>query len=106
MTIVTIKSERGRRRYIVFKMPVDANRTSLSRAIPNLPQVKVIHCDEGMAVVRCSPEGRDEVISAVEERFPDSRSLKTSGTLKTLRDQYGPLGKRRKPSRKKDVVTR
>lgn len=87
-------------------MPSDADRNSLSRAVPNLPQVKVIHCENGMAVVRCSPEGRDEVIAAVEERFSDSRSLKTSGTLKTLRDQYGPLGKRRKPSRKKNVTTR
>ena len=103
---MTVKSKRGRRRYIVFKMPLDADRTSLSRAIPNLPQVKVIHCDEGMAVVRCSPEGRDEIISSIEEKFPDSKSLKTSGTLKTLRDQYGPLGKRRKPSRKKNVTMR
>lgn len=87
-------------------MPLDADRASLSRAIPNLPQVKVIHCEDGMAVVRCSPEGRDKVICAVEERFSDSRSLKTSGTLKTLRDQYGPLGKRRKPLRKKNIVIR
>jgi hypothetical protein len=103
---VTIKSERGRRRYIVFKMPVNADRFALNQVLPNLPQVKVIHCEDGMAVVRCSPEGRDTIISVIEEKFPGSASLKTSGTLKTLRDQYGPLGKRRKPSRKKDTVTR
>ena len=98
---MTVKCERGRRRYIVFEMTGDVDRHAIVRVIPDLPQLRVIYCGEGMAVVRCAPEGRDEVIPAVELHFPGSRSLRTSGTLKSLRDRYGPLGKRPKPSRNK-----
>lgn len=101
---MTVKCERGRRRYILFEVTEDVDRHAIIRVMPDLPQLRIIYCGEGMAVVRCTPEGREKAISAVESNFPGSRSLKTSGTLKSLREHYGPLGKRPKPDRNKAKV--
>ena len=96
VSTVTVKSVRGRRRYIVFNVTEETDRRGLNNLLSDLPQIRIIHCDEGMAVVRCPPSERDEVISRIVSRYPGSESLKTSGTLKTLRETYGPLGKGRK----------
>lgn len=93
---VTVKSIRGRRRYIVFNVPEDADRRGLNNLLSDLPQIKIIHCGEGMAVVRCPPAEKEEVIERILLRYPGSESLKTSGTLRTLREIYGPFGKGRK----------
>lgn len=101
---MTVKCERGRRRYILFEVTEEVDRHAIVRVMPDLPQLRIIYCGEGMAVVRCTPEGKDDVISAIESNFPGSKSLRTSGTLKSLRDRYGPLGKGPKPARNKAKV--
>lgn len=93
---VTVKSIRGRRRYIVFNVPEETDRRGLDRLLSDLPQIRIIYCDEGMAVVRCSPADKEEVITRIVCGYPGSESLKTSGTLKTLRETYGSLGKGKK----------
>ncbi|MGE0014755.1 MAG: hypothetical protein AB7S83_01010 [Candidatus Methanomethylophilaceae archaeon] len=96
---MTVKSKRGRRRYIVFRIGADVDRFSLAQATfrPG-HHVKVISCDEGMAVVRCSPADTGWVSDAVVSSFPGSEPLRTSGTLKSLRDRYGSLKKQPRPS--------
>lgn len=51
-----------------------------------IPNVKLITCGKGKAVLRCNQEQRDLLISAYTSAFPEHGSLKTSGTLRTLRD--------------------
>ncbi|MGI5964433.1 MAG: hypothetical protein ACOX8L_01050 [Candidatus Methanomethylophilaceae archaeon] len=92
---MTVKSVRGRRRYIVFD-GVNASRNGVAAAARAADRnSKVITVKDGMAVVRTSPEKTEGVIKAVTEKIPGSVSLRTSGTLKSLRDRYGAL--RRKP---------
>ena len=97
---MTVKSKRGRRRYIVFRVGADVDRISLARATfrPG-HHVKVISCDERMAVIRCSPEDRSWVSDTVVSSFPGSEPLRTSGTLKSLRERYGSLKKEPRPPR-------
>jgi len=95
---MTVKSKRGRRRYIVFEVGPEVNGGALSRAVFGLgPQIKVISCREGMAAIRCAPIDTERVIATVLSSFPGSRSVRTSGTLKSLRDRYGSLKKERRP---------
>mgnify|MGYP006980732572 CR=1 FL=1 len=96
---MTVKSLRGRRRYIMFAVTEDVDRRGLEGILYGLAQIRIIHCDEGMAVIRCTPGDREEVISRIVLRYPGSGSLKTSGTLKTLREIYGPFGKNQRPEK-------
>lgn len=97
---MVVKSVRGRRRYVAFEVPAGTGRDSLSAALSGLEgtvgQLKPISCSDDGAVVRCSPEGVDAVISAVQEGIPGSRPLQTSGTLRTIRDRHPGLRTPRK----------
>ena len=57
---MTVKSKRGRRRYLVFTVPGSASRESMIRAIPGGKRFNVIQCAEGMAIVRCAPDEIEE----------------------------------------------
>ncbi|MDD2410132.1 MAG: hypothetical protein PHV81_00415 [Candidatus Methanomethylophilaceae archaeon] len=100
---MTVKSKRGRRRYIVFEVGTEVDKTLLTRATfrPG-HHIKVISCDGGFAVVRCSPADTCWVSEAVASSFPGSEPLRTSGTLKSLRDRYSSLKKERRPPRNAD----
>lgn len=52
---MTVKSERGRRRYIAFKVSPSLTRRALIESIPGGKTFNVIQCARGMAIVRCSP---------------------------------------------------
>lgn len=56
-----------------------------------IPGVKLITCGKGKAVIRCDPAHRSELINAYVDAFPGHCSLKTSGTLRTLRDEDASL---------------
>lgn len=86
---MVVKSVRGRRRYIFFQVPQDTRRDDLAAALEGIASVKVITCSGGEAVVRCSPQDRDEAVGRMSAR--GGRSVKTSGTLRTLRDEYPSL---------------
>lgn len=93
-----MKSKRGRRRYIVFEVGPEVDGEILSRAVFGLgPQIKVISCIEGMAVIRCTPIDMERVAVTVVSSFPGSKSVRTSGTLRSLRDRYSSLEKERRP---------
>lgn len=101
---MTVKSKRGRRRYVVFSVPAGLTREDLIRKIPGGRRFNVIQCAEGMAIVRCAPEEIGECEAAVRTVAGTAETVSVSGTLKTLRDKY-PILKRNappKPSVKKD----
>lgn len=88
---MVVKSERGRRRYVFFEVPQPVRRDDISQALEGIGSVKVITCSDGRAVVRCSPDDREAVTRRMSEGFDGCRSVRTSGTLRGLRDRYPSL---------------
>ena len=88
---MVVKSERGRRRYVFFEVPQPVRRDDVSQALEGIGSVKVITCSDGRAVVRCSPNDREAVTRRMSEGFDGCRSVRTSGTLRGLRDRYPSL---------------
>jgi RNase P/RNase MRP subunit POP5 len=92
---MVVKAVRGRRRYIVFTVPEETGRSdvleSLSELSQTMPDLRVITCFGGKAIVRCSPPEIDAVSSRMKERYPGSESLITSGTLHKIRETYPEL---------------
>ena len=92
---MTVKSVRGRRRYVAFKVSGTLTREVLIRGIPGGRRFSVIQCAE-WAIVRCSPAEIGECEAAVRSVCPDAETVTVSGTLRTLRDKY-PVLKRNAP---------
>ena len=88
---MVVKSVRGRRCYVYIRVPTNVRRDDLTDALRDVGSSKVITCQGGDAVVRCSPEDRDAVTQNVGSRWPGSEPVRTSGTLRTLRDDYPRL---------------
>ena len=88
---MVVKSERGRRRYVFFEVPQPVRRDDISQALEGIVSVKVITCSDGRAVVRSSPDDREAVTRRMSEGFDGCRSVRTSGTLRGLRDRYPSL---------------
>ena len=88
---MVVKSERGRRRYVFFEVPQHVRRDDVSQALEGIGSVKVITCSDGRAVVRCSPDDREAVTRRMSEGFDGCRPVRTSGTLRGLRDRYPSL---------------
>lgn len=100
---MTVKSKRGRRRYVVFTTVPDNTRDRMVHRIPGGKKFNVIQCAEGMAIVRCAPDEVEECVAAVKTVDPTAEMVTMSGTLRTVRDKY-PVLKRNappKPSRSK-----
>ena len=87
--VMVVKSVRGRRRYIFFEVPQDTRRDDVTTILDGIASIKVITCHNGEAVVRCSPQDRGDTVGRMESA--GGRSVKTSGTLRTLRDEYPSL---------------
>ena len=89
---MTVKAQRGRRRYIAFMTAPTLTRSGLIAGLaPWGRTYNVIQCAGGMAVVRCSPAQRESCIAAVREADASCRPVAASGTLRTLRDRYKVL---------------
>ena len=88
---MVVKSERGRRRYVFFEVPQPVRRDDVSQVLEGIGSVKIITCSDGRAVVRCSPDDREAVTRRMSEGFDGCRSVRTSGTLRGLRDRYPSL---------------
>jgi len=101
MNDMTVKEKRGRRRYIAFRiageLTKDAMISRLRKVCGEPPYV--VQCSEGWMIVRCAPSDIDETIRLVKLADPSSSSLKTSGTLASLRSGYPEL-ERLRPVRK------
>ena len=101
---MVVKSKRGRRRYVAFTVDASLGKESLAgklRAFAGDSDLKVIQCAEGWCIVRCSPNDRGKLVSLMSSIDPTSKSLRTSGTLITLRRRYPRLMETRPPSRRK-----
>lgn len=85
--LMVVKSVRGRRRYVYVRVPAGMHRDRLEEALAGrVPSMKVITCYRGNAVVRFSPADWEAIGSVAEsEGF---ETVKVSGTLRTLRDEY------------------
>jgi RNase P/RNase MRP subunit POP5 len=98
---MTVKERRGRRRYIAFRVRDDLTKDAviavLRRVCGNPPYV--VQCAEGWMIVRCSPSDAEDTIRHVGLADPSSVSLRTSGTLASLRNDYPEL-KRLRPVRR------
>ena len=100
---MVVKSKRGRRRYIAFTVSSGLTKESLAgklSAFGGDSAPKVIQCAEGWCILRCSPAERDGTISLMSNIDPQSKSLRTSGTLITLRRRYPRLMETRPPARR------
>lgn len=76
--------------------------------IPGGRTFNVIQCAEGMAIVRCGPSEIGRCEEAVRTCDPQARAVRTSGTLRTLRDEYPILKKNAppKPPRKGTLLAK
>ncbi len=98
---MVVKSVRGRRRYTAFEVPPGTLREDVESVLKSsgIEDFKVITCSGGYAVVRTPPRGCAGLRDAMAMLDPGVRSLKTSGTLRTLRDRFPFLRVRQKRKR-------
>ena len=98
---MTVKEKRGRRRYIYFETAgqVPATHEEMFQAIllvaskQGLTTVKLIQFDGSRGIVRSNLDESErlrEIINAPRSGPTSFSSLRTSGTLRTLRDKYYP----------------
>ena len=95
---MTVKEKRGRRRYVAFTVDRTLTKEIIIEKLKKLSAAPpyVVQCAEGWAIVRCSPDNVAATISMMKLADPSSASLRTSGTLASLRDAYPEL-KRLRP---------
>ena len=100
---MVVKSVRGRRRYVAFKVDAELTREAL---ISKLCALKgddapyVVQCAEGWAVIRSTPDDVCNDIDTLRLADESAVPIKTSGTLRTLRDKYEVLKRTKVPARK------
>ncbi len=92
---MVVKERRGRRRYVIFACdPPFMDRNEAVKEVNRLFQHRglkpphVIDTGEWHLMVRCSPHERDAVIDVLSNGNRVVRPLRTSGTLKCLRERY------------------
>ncbi len=95
--MMTVKSKRGRRRYVAFITSPEMTKQEMVDRIPGGRTFNVIQCSEGMAIVRCGPSDVGRCEEAVRACDPQAHAVRTSGTLRTLRDEYPVLKKNAPP---------
>lgn len=100
---MVVKAVRGRRRYVVYTVPDTVGRSSVLEALEpykdRMPEHKVITSFKGKAIVRVRPEHVALATEAMQATWPDSQSLVSSGTLRTVRDKYPELKVQQKRKR-------
>ena len=101
---MTVKSKRGRRRYIAFTVSPSLRRSALIEALTErmgADAPRVIQCSEGWCIIRCPPNMCARSISMMSEIDPQAVSLRTSGTLISLRQRYPELMRLRPPPKRR-----
>lgn len=94
---MVVKSERGRRRYILFKMTSELERETVIRRANRTSDGEapyIVQCEKNMMIARCSPDSMERTIEIVSRIDPGSSSIITSGTLKSIRDKYPEMKKK------------
>ena len=100
---MVVKSVRGRRRYIAFTVDPSLNREMLIsrlRSVSGDAAPYVVQCAEGWCILRVSPKDSESALSLMSRLYPDSKSVSTSGTLRTLRSRYPVLKSTKPPFRR------
>ncbi len=111
---MTVRAKAGRRRYILFEFeglltPGRFNRT-LERELEKRGlqrdklRLRTVFLQDGVGIVRCSHLYREEVAEALNSlriEGADIRTLRTSGTLKTLKDWLREKREIRVPGRQR-----
>jgi len=87
---MTVKAQRGRRRYIAFDVSPGMTVEIFVARMPK-HRFRVIQCAGGMAIIRCSGDDIEGCIGCVTAADPGAVSRRTSGTLRSLRDRYSVL---------------
>jgi hypothetical protein len=96
---MVVKSERGRRRYILFEMASELEREAVIRRVNRISDGEapyIVQCEKNRMIARCSPDAIERTIEMVLRMDPGSSSIITSGTLKTIRDKYPELKTKQK----------
>ena len=94
---MTVKSVRGRRRYIVFSVRKGLTKSEMIGKFNAFGDATyIVQCGSGFTILRCSPSETEAVKERMKKMFPDSEPLLTSGTLKTLRTKIPELETDRK----------
>lgn len=98
---MTVRDRAGRRRFILFEATgtVDSGMGRVvnlfKRRLPevglNPPEIRfrVVYFESGLGVVRCSHTSRDAVMAMINDSRLDGvplRTIRTSGTLRTIKD--------------------
>lgn len=93
---MVVKDKRGRRRYVIFRVeggPIDGRHLSqvLRREFEKGHEPKLIQFDGRLGIVRCPHDKRREVterLNRISQEGLRIVTLRSSGTLKSLRERY------------------
>ena len=90
---MTVKSVRGRRRYIAFSVRKGLTKSEMIGKFNAFgDNTYIVQCGSGFTILRCAPKETETVKERMKRMFPDSEPLLTSGTLRTLREKIPELG--------------
>ncbi len=91
---MVVKSKRGRRRYVAITLDPSFEKETLIgkvNAMTGGKCPKIIQCSSGWCIFRCAPGETEDCMNYIKTASPDAISLRTSGTLITLRKRYPVL---------------
>lgn len=94
---MTVKAKRGRRRYVAFRVADGCTHEQGLQAIgrlqlTNISGFKVIQYEGGKGILRCAGPEKEKLLACMRA-LPALVPLRTSGTLKTLREEVLAEGK-------------
>ena len=91
---MVVKERRGRRRYVVFETSESVDAETVSREIISssvrlgVRPPKLIQFEGRRGIVRSSEPEKEATLELINAADLPMRTLRTSGTLKTLRERY------------------
>jgi RNase P/RNase MRP subunit POP5 len=91
---MVVKSKRGRRRYIAFETAEATDAETVSREIISsavrlgVRSPKLIQFEGRRGIVRALEPEKESAVELINAAALPMRTLRTSGTLKTLRERY------------------
>jgi RNase P/RNase MRP subunit POP5 len=91
---MVVKAKRGRRRYIAFETAEDSDAETVSHEIISsavrlgVRAPKLIQFEGRRGIVRSLEPEKEATLELIGSATLPMRTLRTSGTLKTLRERY------------------
>ena len=96
---MAVSGIKKRKRYVVFSVSPEMTKETIirgSRSCCLSDPPYIIQCTSGKAVVKCTPQSRDQVILMMSHIDPSSSPLITSGTLRKIRTLFPELKQEKK----------